>query len=71
MESPHAGHHTPEPVERPIPVGYNGEKILDIDSLNGPEVPETQTPILEQPTGSEWDSDRASREARNKKAMKV
>ena len=26
---------------------------LDIDCLNGPEVPETQIPILEQGTGSE------------------
>ena len=46
------------------------EKNLDIDSLNGPEVPETQIPILELTTGSESDTDRTSRETRNKNAMK-
>ena len=35
---------------------------LDIDSLNRPEVPEMQFPILEQTTGSESDKNRASRE---------
>ena len=44
---------------------------LDIDSLNGPEVPETQIIILEQPTASDLDTDRASREARNKNALKL
>ena len=43
---------------------------LDIESLKGPETPETQIPILEQVTGSESDTDRASRETRNKNAMK-
>ena len=57
-------------MERPISVGDNCKKNLDIDSLNGPEVPETQIPILEQTTGSESDTDTASRETRNKNAMK-
>ena len=43
---------------------------LDIDGLNGPEVTETKTPILEQVTGNESDTDRASGETRNKNAMK-
>ena len=44
---------------------------LDIDGLNGPEVPETKIPILDQVTGSESDTDRAtSGETRNKNAMK-
>ena len=41
----------------------------DIERLHGPEVPETQIPILEQVTGSESDTDRASRETRNRNAM--
>ena len=43
---------------------------LDIDGLNGPEVPETKIPLLEQVTGSESDTDRASGETRKKNAMK-
>ena len=43
---------------------------LDIDGLNGPEVPETKTPILEQVTGSESDTDRESGETRKKNAIK-
>ena len=43
---------------------------LDIDNLNGPEVPENQIPILEQPTGSDLDTESASRHARNKNAKK-
>ena len=38
--------------------------------MHGPEVPETQIPILEQATGSESDTERANRETRNKNAMK-
>ena len=55
-------------MERPI--GDNCKRNLDKESLNGPKVPETQIPILEQVTGSESDTDRASRETRNKNAMK-
>ena len=42
---------------------------LDLDSLNGPQIPETQIPILERATGSKSDTDRSSRETRNKNAM--
>ena len=42
---------------------------LDTESLHGPEVPETQIPILEQDTGSESDPDRTSRETRNRNAI--
>ena len=47
-------------MERPI-----SKENLDIESLNGPEVPETQISILEQVT-----ENRASRETRIKNAMK-
>ena len=43
---------------------------LDVESLYGPEAPETQISILEQTTGSESNTNRASRETRNKLAMK-
>ena len=43
---------------------------LDLESLHGPEIPETQIPILEQATGSDSDTERANRENRNKNAMK-
>ena len=43
---------------------------LDLESLHGPEIPETQISILEQATGSETDAERAIRENRNKNAMK-
>ena len=57
-------------MERPIQLAIIAKENLDIESLKGPEVPETQIPILEQVTGSESDTDRASRETRNKNAMK-
>ena len=44
---------------------------LDIDSFDGPEVPETQKPILEQAPGSELDTERVSRKARNENALKL
>ena len=43
---------------------------LDVESLYGPEAPETQISILEQTIGSESNTNRASRETRNKLAMK-
>ena len=43
---------------------------LDLESLHGPEIPETQIPILEQATGSESDVEKANRESRIKNAMK-
>ena len=43
---------------------------MDIDNSSGPEVPENQILILEQPTGSEPETEKASREARNRTAMK-
>ena len=43
---------------------------LDIDDSSGPDVPENQIPILEQPTGSESKTERACREARSSTAMK-
>ena len=43
---------------------------LDLESLNGPEIPETQIPILEQATGSESDTERTNRENSNKNALK-
>ena len=46
------------------------EDQLDIDNVNGPEVPENQIPILEQPTVSDLDAESASWHARNKNAMK-
>ena len=46
------------------------KKNLDEDSFNGPEVQKTHIQILGQPTGSESDTDKASREARDKNAMK-
>ena len=46
------------------------EENLDIDNLSGPEVPESQIPILEQSTGSESETERASWEARNRSTMK-
>ena len=42
------------------------KKNLDIESLHGPEVPGMQIRILEQSTGSESDTDRASRDTRKK-----
>ena len=57
-------------MERTISIGINCDRKSDIKSLNGPEIPETQIPILEQVTGSETDTDTASRETSNKNAMK-
>ena len=46
------------------------KETLDLESLHGPEIPETQIPILEQETGSESDAEKANRESRNKSTMK-
>ena len=43
---------------------------LDLESLHGTEIPETQIIILEQATGGKLDTERANRETRNKNAMK-
>ena len=53
-------------MERPCGAKEN----LVLESLHGPEIPQTQIPILEQATGSESDTERANRENRNKIAMK-
>ena len=59
-----------DPMERPISIGDNCKKTLDIESLNRPEVPKTQILILKQVTRTESDMDRARRETSNENAMK-
>ena len=69
LEPPHAWTQWGDQFQLAIIAKEN----LDIESLHGPEVQETQIPILEQTeqtTGSESDTDRASRETRNRNAMK-
>ena len=46
------------------------KESLDLESLHGPEIPETQITILQQATGSESDTERANSENRKKNAMK-
>ena len=76
VESPFWPNHTLEPPHSwtqwsdQFQLAIIAKENLDIESLNGPEVPETQTPILEKATGSESDTERATRETRNKNARK-
>ena len=46
------------------------KESLDLESLHGPEIPETKIPILQQLTGSESDTERANSENRKNNAMK-
>ena len=57
-------------MERPFQLAIITKENLDLKILHGPEIPETQIPILEQATGSKSDTERANRENRNKNAMK-
>ena len=66
LEPPHAWTQWSDQFQWAV----NAKKNLDIESLHGPEVPETQISILEQDTGSESETDRASRETRSRNAMK-
>ena len=66
VEPPHSWTQWSQQFQLVIIAGKN----LDIDSFNGLEVPETQIPILDQTTGIESDTDRTSRETRNKNATK-
>ena len=66
LEPPHAWTQWSDQFQLAIIAKEN----LDIERLHGPEAPETQIPILIQTTGSESDTDRASRETRNNFAMK-
>ena len=66
LEPPHAWTQWSDQFQLAIIAKEN----LDIESLHGSEAPETQIPILEQTTGSESDTDRASRETKNRNAMK-
>ena len=60
MEPPQSWSHWSDPFQLAIMANEN----LDIDNISGPEVPESQIPILEQSTGSESEKERNSREAR-------
>ena len=66
LEPPHAWTQWSDQFQLAIIAKEN----LDLESLNGPEIPETQIPILEQATGSESDAEKANRESRNKSTMK-
>ena len=66
LEPPHAWTQGSDQFQLAIIAKEN----LDLESLHGPEIPETQIPILEQTTGSESDTKRVNRETRNKNAMK-
>ena len=66
LEPPHAWTQWTDQFQLAIIAKEN----LDIESLHGLEVPETQILILEQVTGSVSDTDRANRETRNRNAMK-
>ena len=66
LEPPHAWTQWSDQFQLAIIAKDN----LDIESLHGPEIPETQIPILEQATGSESDAEKANRESRNKSTMK-
>ena len=66
LEPPHAWTQWSDQFQLAIIAKEN----LDIESLHGPEIPETQIPILEQATGSESDAEKANRESRNKSTMK-
>ena len=66
LEPPHAWTQWRDQFQLAIIAKEN----LDLESLHGPEIPETQIPILEQATGNETDAERAIRENRNKNAMK-
>ena len=66
LEPPHAWTQWSDQFQLAIIAKEN----LDLESLHGPEIPETQIPILEQATGSESDAEKANRESRNKSTMK-
>ena len=66
LDPPHAWTQWSEQFQLAIIAKEN----LDLESLHGPEIPETQIPILEQATGNETDTETAIRENRNKNAMK-
>ena len=66
LEPPHAWTQWSDQFQLSIIAKEN----LDLESLHGQDIPETQIPILEQATGSESDTERANRESRNKNAMK-
>ena len=66
LEPPHARTQWSDQFQLAIIAKEN----LDIESLHGPEAPETQIPNLEQTTGSESGTDRASKETRKKLAIK-
>ena len=66
MESPHSWIHWSDQLQLALIAKEN----LDIDNLTRPEVPENQVSILEQPTGSESDTEQASREATIRTATK-
>ena len=66
LEPPHAWTQWSDQFQLPMIAKEN----LDLESLHGPEIPETQIPILEQATDSESDTERANRDNRNKNAMK-
>ena len=76
VESPFWPNHTLEPLDAwtqwsdQFQLAIIAKKILDNESLHGPEAPETQIHNLEQFTGSESDTERASRQTRNGNAMK-
>ena len=66
LEPPHAWTQWSDQFQLAIIAKEN----LDLESLHGPEIPETQIPILEQATGSESDAEKANRESSNKSTMK-
>ena len=66
LEPPHAWTQWSDQFQLAIIAKEN----LDLESLHGPEIPETQIPILEQATSSESDAEKANRENRNKSTMK-
>ena len=67
VESPFWPNHTLEPQHawtqrsEQFQLAIIANQNLDIENLHGPEVPETHIPILDQDTGSESDTDKASR----------
>ena len=46
-------------------------KLLDIESLHGPDIPETQIPILQQGTGSQSDTERAKKKRQEQKRNEI
>ena len=66
LEPPHAWTQLSDQFQLAIIAKEN----LDLESLHGPEIPETQIPILDQTTGSESHTERVNRETRIKNAMK-